>query len=107
MFGPPVAHKGAVIYGAWRCGAARRDTSQRAASVGLPGPKLPSFPKSTTLLPTRTETYSLKNTVQLSRKASRNVLRPLDANFPTLSFWPRDVPVGDSTFQNTRTRNTT
>lgn len=85
MFGLPAAHKGAVIYGAWRCGAAPPDTSQRAASVGLPGPKLPSFPKS------RTETYSLKNTVQLSRKASRNVLRPLDANFPTLSFWPRNV----------------
>lgn len=52
MFGLPAAHKGAVIYGAWRCGAAPPDTSQRAESVGLPGPKLPSFPKS------RTEKYS-------------------------------------------------
>lgn len=43
MFVLPMAHKGGVIYGARRCGAAARDASKRAASVGLARPKLPTF----------------------------------------------------------------
>lgn len=106
MFGLPMAHKGAVIYGAWRSIAAPRDTSGRAASVGLTRPKLPSFPLNQRRgRPQGQRRQALKIQSRVPRQPPGTSSDRFVHFMLTFQPFLRNVPVGDSTFQNSRNQN--
>lgn len=107
MFVLPMAHKGAVIHGACRSAAAPRDPSEMAAACRAHEAESPVVPKSTTRVPTRTETQGLKNTARIPRQPPGTPLHAPDAHFPSLAFLLRNVPGGDSDIPETGSRTGT